>query len=70
MAAQNHDHNPPAMDYAEHEKTFSLFASLMKWGTVLSIFLLMLVGSIWGPLPWAFTLIVTALSIGIVAKFF
>lgn len=70
MAVENHDHHAPAMDYAEHEKTFSLFGELMKWGTALSVILLLLVGSIWGPLPWAFTLVVSAALIGVIAKFF
>lgn len=70
MAAHNPDNQPPAMDYAEHEKTFSLFADLMKWGTALSLVLVMLVGSIWGPLPWIFTLVVAALIVGVIAKFF
>ncbi|MGL5446483.1 MAG: aa3-type cytochrome c oxidase subunit IV, partial [Rhabdaerophilum sp.] len=25
------------MDYAEHEKTFSLFGGLIKWGTVFCV---------------------------------
>lgn len=70
MAAHNHDHQPPAMDYAEHEKTYALFGELMKWGAAVSVILVMLVGSIWGPLPWAFTLLVSALTIGVIAKFF
>mgnify|MGYP001765154483 CR=1 FL=1 len=27
----------PAMDYAEHEKTYDLFIGLMKWGTVFCV---------------------------------
>jgi|APMI01.1.fsa_nt_gi hypothetical protein len=27
----------PAMDYAEHEKTYNLFVGLIKWGTVASV---------------------------------
>ena len=27
----------PDMDYAEHEKTYGLFITLFKWGTVFSI---------------------------------
>ncbi len=70
MAADNHDHHAPAMDYAEHEKTYGLFGELMKWGTALSVVLVLLVGSIWGPVPWIFTLVVAALTIGVIAKFF
>jgi hypothetical protein len=42
----------------------------MTWGTAVSVILVLLVGSIWGPLPWAFTLIVSALTIGAIVKFF
>lgn len=24
----------PAMDYAEHERTYAMFTSLTKWGTI------------------------------------
>ncbi len=27
----------PAMDYAEHQKTYDLFVGLIKWGTVASV---------------------------------
>ena len=33
--AQNTGH--PAMNYAEHEKTYRLFLGLVKWGTIASI---------------------------------
>jgi hypothetical protein len=36
--ADNHgsaDH--PAMDYAEHEKTYGFFVQLFKWGTVFCV---------------------------------
>jgi hypothetical protein len=70
MAADHHNHDAPAMDYAEHEKTFNLFAVLMKWGTVLSVVLLLLAGSMTGVLPWIFTLVVSALMTAVVVKFF
>lgn len=36
------DHQPttgghPAMDYAEHEKTYELFLVLAKWTTILTV---------------------------------
>ncbi|MCA4911193.1 MAG: aa3-type cytochrome c oxidase subunit IV, partial [Methylobacterium sp.] len=37
MAAHSQDQKPPAMDYAEHEKTYALFGELMKWGTAVSV---------------------------------
>lgn len=70
MAADHHNHDAPAMDYAEHEKTFSLFAGLIKWGTVFSVVFTLLVGAITALIPWSFALIVSALTVGIVAKFF
>lgn len=70
MAAHHPEHDAPAMDYAEHEKTFSLFATLIKWGTVFSIIFVLLVGAMTALLPWSFALIVSALTFGIVAKFF
>lgn len=70
MASHNHDHDMPAMDYAEHEKTFSLFGNLIKWGTVFSVIFVLLTGSFTGLLPWAFTLILSILTFVIVAKFF
>ncbi len=27
----------PAMDYAEHDKTYELFIAMTKWGTILSV---------------------------------
>jgi|GEM_PF-1637294 len=63
-------HDVPAMDYAEHEKTFSLFGGLIKWGTVFSLVFVLLVGGFTSTLPWAFVLIVSALMTFITAKFF
>lgn len=70
MAAKHHDHDAPVMDYPEHEKTFSLFADLIKWGTVFSVVFVLLIGAITALVPWSFALIVSALTAGIVAKFF
>jgi hypothetical protein len=27
----------PAMDYSEHEKTYAMFLVLTKWGTIVSV---------------------------------
>jgi hypothetical protein len=70
MAADKHHHDVPAMDYAEHEKTFGLFAGLIKWGTVASLLMLLLAGAFTGTIGWIFTLVVTVLMIAIVVKFF
>lgn len=70
MAANHHDHDAPAMDYAEHEKTFSLFGGLIKWGTVFSVIFVLITGAITALIPWTFALIVSALTAGIVAKYF
>ena len=32
--AQGKQEPAPAMDYAEHERTFSLFLTMTKWGTI------------------------------------
>jgi hypothetical protein len=70
MAADHHNHDAPAMDYAEHEKTFSLFADLIKWGSVFTVVFLLVTGAITALVPWSFALIVSILSIVIAAKFF
>lgn len=70
MAADPHHHDVPAMDYAEHEKTFDLFASLVKWGTVASLVITLLAGAATGTISWIFFLAVTAAMIAIVVKFF
>lgn len=66
--ADNHDVS--AMDYAEHDKTFSLFAGLIKWGTVFSVGITLFIGAATGIIPWLLFLIVTAGLAGITAKFF
>lgn len=70
MAADHHDHDAPAMDYAEHEKTFSLFADLIKWGSVFTVVFLLITGAITALVPWSFALVVSVLTAVIVAKFF
>jgi hypothetical protein len=40
MAEQHSTGGHPAMDYAEHEKTYALFIGLTKWGTILTVLLL------------------------------
>jgi hypothetical protein len=70
MAADHHNHDVPAMDYAEHEKTFSLFASLIKWGTVGTVVFVLLTGAITALIPWWFALIVSVLTLVAVGKFF
>ena len=34
------DAGHPDMDYPEHERTFSMFIGLIKWGAILSIIVL------------------------------
>jgi Bacterial aa3 type cytochrome c oxidase subunit IV len=70
MAADHHhNHDVPAIDYAEHEKTFSLFGSLMKWGTVFSVIFVLLIGAMTSLIPWSFALIASVLTAVIVGKF-
>ena len=38
--ADHHALGHPDMDYAEHERTFRLFAGMMKWGTVFCVILM------------------------------
>jgi len=68
--ADNKHHDVPAMDYAEHEKTFNLFVELFKWGTVISLAFVLVVGASTGTISWLFALIVGALVTAITAKFF
>ncbi len=34
----------PDMDYAEHERTYTLFIALAKWGTIFSVGAVVLLG--------------------------
>lgn len=68
--ASDHHHDVPAMDYAEHDKTFGLFVSLIKWGTVISLTFAILAGTFTGTIPWLFGLAVIAALTAITAKFF
>lgn len=34
---QSEEKTPPAMDYAEHERTFALFMTMTKWGTIATV---------------------------------
>jgi hypothetical protein len=70
MAADHHHHDIPAMDYAEHEKTFGLFAGLVKWGTVLSLAFVLVIGAVTATISWPFALIVIAAMTAITMKFF
>lgn len=70
MASETHHHDVPAMDYAEHDKTFGLFASLIKWGMVLSLTITILAGTFTGTIPWLFGLAVIAALTAVTAKFF
>jgi hypothetical protein len=38
--AENHGAGHPAMDYAEHERTYQLFVGLTKWGSILMVAIL------------------------------
>lgn len=40
--ATQHTGGHPAMDYAEHEKSYDLFLALTKWGTISTIIVLIL----------------------------
>lgn len=34
MAEHHESAGHPAMDYAEHERTYNLFIAMTKWGTI------------------------------------
>jgi Bacterial aa3 type cytochrome c oxidase subunit IV len=70
MAADNHHHDVPAMDYAEHDKTFGLFAGMIKWGTVASLMIVLLAGAATNTISWIFAIVVSVLMTAVVAKFF
>jgi Bacterial aa3 type cytochrome c oxidase subunit IV len=75
MAADHTQNNmdkqdSPAMDYAEHDKTFALFAMLCTWVTVGSIVFVLLVGAVTGLIPWLFALIVSGAMAYIAKTFF
>jgi hypothetical protein len=70
MAADNHHHDVPAMDYAEHDKTFGLFAGMIKWGTVASLMIVLLAGAATHTISWIFAIVVSVLMTAVVAKFF
>jgi hypothetical protein len=38
--ADNHGAGHPAMDYAEHERTYEMFVGMTKWGTILMVALM------------------------------
>ena len=38
--ADNHGAGHPAMDYAEHERTYKMFIGMAKWGTILMVSLM------------------------------
>jgi hypothetical protein len=42
MADQHNSAGHPAMDYAEHEKTYQLFIGLTKWGTIFCVAIMVL----------------------------
>mgnify|MGYP001380052935 CR=1 FL=1 len=56
--AEHHSHPVVDNDYAEHEKTYVLFLSLMKWGTIATLLLLVFIGSMTGILPWWLTFLI------------
>lgn len=42
MAESTENELPSAMDYPEHNATFELFIKLLKWGTVATVVILIL----------------------------
>ncbi|HRJ69746.1 MAG TPA: aa3-type cytochrome c oxidase subunit IV [Beijerinckiaceae bacterium] len=58
MADQHAPHNVDN-DYVEHEKTYELFLTLTKWGTIATVILVLFIGSMTSLVPWALTLFLT-----------
>ena len=42
MTAGNGPEGHPAMDYEAHRATYKLFTAMIKWGTVLVVFILLM----------------------------
>lgn len=61
--AQHHATHHTDNDYVEHEKTYTFFLSLMKWGTIGSIALMLFIGSVTQLVPWALTLFLIILML-------
>lgn len=68
VAEKHNDHGSP-MDYAEHEKTYGVFAGLIKWGSAGTVIFVLITGALTGVLPWAFALIASLLVALIAAMF-
>lgn len=64
--ADHHVTHATDNDYVEHEKTYNLFLTLAKWGTLLTIVIVLFAGSMTGLIPWMLTLLATVLG-GVVA---
>lgn len=62
--AEHHSSSGSDNDYVEHEKTYNLFLALTKWGTVVSLLIVLLAGSMTSLLPWALTLVLGVLLVG------
>lgn len=61
--AEHHVPHTSDNDYVEHEKTYNLFLSLTKWGTVFTVILVLFIGSMTSLIPWALTLFVSILGL-------
>ncbi len=59
------DHHPVSHgvdnDYREHEATYARFLVMAKWGTVLTVAVVLFIGSMTSLVPWFLTVIVSAL---------
>ncbi|HRK24457.1 MAG TPA: aa3-type cytochrome c oxidase subunit IV [Beijerinckiaceae bacterium] len=59
--AEHHGSHRVDNDYVEHEKTYNLFVTLTKWGTVASLLIVLFAGSMTSLVPWALTLVLAVL---------
>lgn len=55
--ADHHASHVSDNDYREHEATYARFLSMAKWGTVLTVIVVLFIGSMTSLVPWALTLV-------------
>ena len=67
--ADHHAPQPSDNDYVEHEKTYLLFLSMTKWGTIGTIILMLFIGSMTSLVPWALTLFLSVAALAASALF-
>lgn len=62
--ADHHTSHAVDNDYREHEATYARFLSMAKWGTVLTVIVVLFIGSMTSLVPWALTIVAAAALVG------